>query len=252
MPLRLDSIWRHPVKSVGAERLDRAALEAGRALANDRLWAIAHGASEWSAEAPGWVPCGNFLRVTHAPALAAISASFDGETGTLSLEHPLREPIALRPADPADEPRLTDWLSPLTAGARPGPYRIAAAPGAAMTDVPDPFLSVLSMASLRALGQRAGVAPDPRRFRGNLWIEGAAPWEEEEWVGRTLTIGPARLRIVEPIGRCRAIDADPETGTRPVGVLDALRTARGHTEFGLYAEVIEGARIAEGDAVSLA
>ncbi|MBK0398147.1 MOSC domain-containing protein [Limibaculum sp. M0105] len=252
MSLGLASIWRHPVKSLGTEQLASVTLEAGRALPFDRAWAVAHGASAWDASAPAWVPCGNFLRVTHAPALAAVSARLDADAGTLTLTHPARDPITVAPADQVDEARLTEWLLPLTDGARPGPYRIATAPGAAMTDMAEPFVSILSMASLRALGQHAGVAPDPRRFRGNFWIDGADAWDEEDWVGRTLAIGPVRLRIVEPIGRCRAIDADPVTGRRGAPVFETLRETRGHTRFGLYAEVVAGGEIAQNAEVTLA
>lgn len=251
MSLGLASIWRHPVKSVGAERLAAVTLEAGRALPFDRVWAVAHGASAWDATAPAWVPCGNFLRVTHAPALAAVTAATAPATGEITFSHPGRESVTLAPGTAQGAARLVEWLGPLTGGARPGPYRLAAAPGAAMTDMAEPFVSILSMASLRALCARAGVSPDPRRFRGNLWLDGGVPWEEEDWTGRTLVIGAARLRVAERIGRCRAIDADPATGQRSTALLDILRETRGHTCFGLYAEVVAGGEIAEAAAVTL-
>ncbi|MCL5778933.1 MOSC domain-containing protein [Limibaculum sp. FT325] len=252
MTPHLARIWRHPVKSIGCEALPRVTLAAGRPMPHDRLWAVAHGGSSWRAEAPGWEGCNNFLRVTHAPRLAAVSARYDPATGSLTLAHPARESLTVDPATPDGAARLCDWVSPMAEGARPGPYRLAHAPDAAMTDMAEPFISVLSLASLRALSERLGIAPDPRRFRGNLWLDGVVPWEEEDWVGRTLRIGGALLRVVEPIGRCRATEANPETGHRDAAILDTLRAARGHTRFGLYAEVLEGGEIAEGAAVEIA
>ncbi|MEL7173659.1 MAG: MOSC domain-containing protein, partial [Pseudomonadota bacterium] len=102
----------------------------------------------------------------------------------------------------------------------------------------------------RALGEHLGHPMQVRRFRGNLWLEGLAPWEEEAWVGREIAIGDVRFRVDEPIGRCRATEASPVSGGYDAPTVAGLRKARGHTEFGVYATVIEGGVLAEGAAVS--
>ena len=129
--------------------------------------------------------------------------------------------------------------------------QVTAAPGRAMTDQPAQWLSVLSDASLEDLSARMGRRLDRRRFRGNLWIEGAEPWAEFGWAGRELQLGTARLRVTEPIGRCSATMADPETGRRDADTLAALRKAFGHEDFGVFVEVLEGGEIAPGDALEV-
>ena len=245
----LAEIWRHPVKSLGWERLAAAALAPGACLPGDRVWAVAHGASAFDPAAPGWVACKNFIRVTHAPKLAQVAAALSPE-GRLRLTHPDAALLDIDPETAEGAEALVAWAAPLAEGARPGPYALARA-SQAMTDADAPFIAVLSLSSLRALSQRAGCAPDPRRFRGNLWLDGVAPWEESEWPGRTLRIGAARLRVVEPIWRCRATEANPETGLYDAPMLDALRAATGDTAFGVYAEVVAGGDVAEGDAAAL-
>ena len=71
------------------------------------------------------------------------------------------------------------------------------------------------------------------------------------WVGRTLRIGGATLKVRERITRCKATTVDPETGVSDVDTLGALETGWNHQDFGVYAEVIEGGRIAIGDGVRL-
>jgi hypothetical protein len=44
--------------------------------------------------------------------------------------------------------------------------------------------------------------------------------------------------------------ANPETGRRDADTLGALEEGWGHTDFGIYAEVIEGALIRTGDPVA--
>jgi GTP-binding protein len=52
---------------------------------------------------------------------------------------------------------------------------------------------------------------------------------------------------VEPIGRCRATEANPDTGRRDANTLAALEDGWGHTRFGVYAMVRKGGRVAVGD-----
>ena len=244
----LAQIWRHPVKSLGAERLAAVTLGPGACLPGDRVWAVSHGTSVFDPAAPAWVPCRNFLRVTHAPRLAQITARLDGTR--LHLHHPDAAPLSALPDRPEDAEAIAAWAGALADGVAPGPYRLSRAPQA-MTDADRPWVSVLSLASLRALGADAGADLDPRRFRGNLWLDGLAPWEEGEWPGRTLVIGGAHLRVIEPIWRCRATEANPESGRYDAPVMDSLRRMTGDTAFGVYAEVIAGATIAESDAAAL-
>jgi uncharacterized protein YcbX len=121
-----------------------------------------------------------------------------------------------------------------------------------MSDAPFASVAVLNMASLRALGQKLGMDLDPRRFRGNLWLEGLAPWEEFDLVGKRLRIGEAELDVIEPITRCRATEANPDTGRRDADTLAALEDGWGHTQFGTYAMVRKAGRVAVGDAVTRA
>ena len=122
-------------------------------------------------------------------------------------------------------------------------------PGQALTDQDQPLVSINSVASLDELSARMGVALSPHRFRGNIWIEGWAPMAEMGLVGQELVIGEARLRIEARIVRCRATGANPETGAQDADTMGALEAAHGHSDFGVFARVIRGGRIALGDEV---
>ena len=75
------------------------------------------------------------------------------------------------------------------------------------------------------------------RFRGNVWLDGLAPFAEFDLVGRDLRLGTARLRVRERITRCKATTVDPATGISDADTLGALRAGWGHQDFGVYAEV---------------
>lgn len=287
MTLTLDQIWRHPVKGIGAERLRAVDLTPGLPIPLDRAWAVLESGGDTS---DGWRSCRNFLRGAKGPSLMAVSCAVDGPKGAevLHFSHPDRPDISVMPG--ADMRPFFDWLAPIYPQTRPQAAALVKSPPEGMTDAPFASVSILNLASLRALSQKLGHPLDVRRFRGNLWIEGLAPWEEFDLVGKTLTIGGADLKhpgsgseavaqvkkpgsgseavaqleipgsgseavahleIIEPITRCRATEANPDTGKRDANTLRALEDGWGHQDFGVYAMVRQGGAIKAGDTITV-
>lgn len=249
MTARLAAIVRHPIKAVGREELAGAALAPGRRLPFDRIWAVAHAAARI---APGqWAAKMNFLRGVAAPGLMAVTARLDAAARRVTLCHPEAGTITLAPDEAADAARLVGWLAPLWPEGRPAPAGVVRAGADAFTDVPSPWLSVLGTASNRALGERLGRELSIHRWRGNLWLDGLAPWEEFDLVRRRFRIGAAVLEGRQRITRCEATAADPATGRRDLDTLGALKAGYGHADFGIYAEVVEGGEVRPGDPVTI-
>lgn len=251
MTARLAHIVRHPVKSLGYEELSEVALVPGAALPFDRHWAVAHAGAKFGATPDAWAPKMNFVRGWASPDLMAVTCGFDPDSGTLALAHPRRDPVSLRPGTPDGDAALIAWLRPLWPETRPDPTGVVHVPGQAMTDWPDPFVAILNHASNRALGQRLGRDLSIHRWRGNLWLDGLAPWEEFDLIGREIAIGDTRLRIEQRITRCRATCANPETGRLDADTLGALEEGYGHQDFGVYATVTQAGTIRPGDGVTL-
>jgi uncharacterized protein YcbX len=248
MPGRIAHLVRHPVKSAGYEHVEAAALVPGAAFPFDRVWAVAHAAARLT-DPPGWAEKLQFLRGWGSADLMAVRCTSAPELDEITLSHPRRPTTTFRPDDPADAARLIDWLRPLWPANRPEPARVIRVPGQAMTDQDQPLISINSLTSLADLSARMGQALSIHRFRGNIWVEGLAPWAELELIGRDITIGDATLRVEEPIGRCRATGADPETGMQDADTMGALEAGYGHTDFGIFARVIRGGTIRAGDEV---
>lgn len=249
MTARLAQIWRHPIKAHGRERLAGVTLAPGTTLPGDRHWAVAHDAARL--EEGRWNPCANFSRAARTGALQAIEAVLDDAQGRVTLRHPDLADITFAPDDPAGAARFIAWARPLCDPARALPVRVVRAEGRGMTDTPFPSISLAGLASHRAVEGRFGRPLSVLRWRANLLLEGLAPWQEFDLVGRRLRIGRAVLAVRERIGRCRATHADPATGRPELDMLALLETAFEHTDFGVYAEVVEGGPIAEGDRVEV-
>lgn len=241
---RLAQIHRHPIKGHGREMLASVRLLAGEALPYDRHWAVAHEAAKL---VPGWNRCTNFARGAKAPQLMAITAALNEETRQVVLNHPERGKLAFQPDDPADLPGFLDWVRPLNPENRAQPVAIVST-GVALTDSDFPSVSILNLASLADLSAKMGMDLSVDRWRGNLWLDGAAPWAEFDWIGRDIAIGGAVLHVQERITRCSATTVDPLTGRVAGDTLTALETSFGHQDFGIYAKVLQGGVITANDA----
>lgn len=247
MTIRVAQIWRHPIKAHGREPLDHVTLTAGRTLPWDRRWAVAHEVSK--ADGSKWVPCANFSRGAKAPGLMAVSARSDIAANTVTLSHPDLPDFCFEPDD--DVAGFLDWVRPLMPPDRAASARLVRVPGRGMTDTDFPSISLNSLASHRALEGRLGRGLSPLRWRGNILFDGGAPWEEFDWIGRTVRIGGAELEVRERIGRCLATAANPETGQRDTDTLGLLEEGWNHTDFGVYAVVTKSGQIAIDDTIEV-
>jgi uncharacterized protein YcbX len=241
-------LWRYPIKSHGAERIAQATLTPGQTLPGDRLWAVLHEAAKVP-DAGAWASCNNFTRVAKTPALAAVGATLSACQTRVVLTHPDRPTLDLAPD--TDEAAFLDWVRPLMDAERAQPVRLVRAESRGMTDTPEPTISLNNLSSHRAVSQKLGRSLDPRRWRGNIWLDGLGPWEEFEWVGRKIQIGTSELEVIDRITRCLATAANPETGTRDADTLGTLQAGWDHQDFGVYAVVTKAGTLKDGDTLHL-
>jgi uncharacterized protein YcbX len=99
------------------------------------------------------------------------------------------------------------------------------------------------------MGREFGAVIDPLRFRGNLYVEGLPAWAEFEWVGEEIAAGQVCFRVIKRIQRCAATNVDPETGLRDMTIPVSLLRAYGHSDCGIYLEVVAGGTLASGDEI---
>lgn len=249
--MRIETIYRYPVKGLTAEALEDVLLTPGETLPQDRRFALAQGDAPFDPAAPAWLPKRNFGCLMVNAKLALAHSAFDARSGDLLLRIPGQDPIL---ASTRTEDGRTAVAAALTAylgeEAR-GTPRFVEAPGHSFSDVAKKVVSIIGLSSLHALERAAGTTLDPLRFRANVYVSGGSPWAEFDWLGREILLGQARLRVVKRIVRCPATEVNPATGDRDAEPPRWLRQHFGHADLGVYAEVIEGGRISRGDALEV-
>lgn len=112
-------------------------------------------------------------------------------------------------------------------------------------------LSILNLASLRALSESVGKKIEIDRFRGNVIVDTNEPWSELNWTGKALQFKQCKVVIQKPIGRCHNINVHAETGDDSIRVLETLKASTGKTFFGVMAnfEVQESLTVGESFSV---
>lgn len=245
----LAALWRHPIKSHGREALERVSLTEGKAMPWDRHWAVTHAQSKFDPSNPAWVSCRNFTIGTLNPALAGLWATLDDASGQITLRHPDLGTLTFAPDDAADAARFVGWINQLDL--RTPATGIVSLPGRGFTDDSQPTVTIMNTASHAAVEAFHGGPLERERWRGNIWLDGLAPWQEFDWIDGDIQIGEAVIRPHKRTERCAHTTANPQTGVRDADTLAALRNGFGHQDFGIAGVVVGSGRIALGDTVKV-
>ena len=252
MSIRIAALHRYPVKGLSPERVERAALARGDYFPGDRLFAVENGPSGFNAERPEHQPKIKFLMLMRHESLARLKTRYLDATSTLVICDGDREVARGDLATPAGRLAIEAFFRRFMPAELRGPPKVLSAPkGFRFTDSRRGFVSLINLGSVAALGEVMGTTIDPLRFRGNLHLEGLPAWAEFDLVGEILTTAAGvRLKVTKRIERCAATNVDP-SGVRDLAIPKALMAAYGHFDCGIYAEILDGGTVAEGDGLTL-
>ncbi len=251
MMIRIERMYTSPVKALALTEVPRALLDKP-GIAGDRAFFIVDSD-------------GQLFTQRECGPLVQIKASYDPAADTLELRFPDGTSLS-------GVPELGGVVSTRFFGERPveghvvggewndalseftkQPLRLVKAEraGASFDGFP---LSLCSMASLDALAAAAGQeAVDGRRFRQNIYVSGATPHQEDDWLGREVRVGKALLRVKMQDSRCVVTTQSPETGEPDMNTLKIIASYRTdqpkEVNFGVYCTVAEPGEAAVGDEV---
>lgn len=221
--MRVDQLWRYPVKSVGGEPLTAATVGL-TGIEGDRGVAVLDERAEvtWAGAVPALM---RVRAVTAGPGVAELILP-DGRR--------------FRSDAPDADRRFSAAVDAQVRLVAHRPDRPAAA------------LHVLTTTSLDSLGRALpDSAIDATRFRPNLVLDAStdapgARYPELGWIGRRMAIGEVRLRFTEGCDRCVMITKETPTVPHDRGVLRWVARELGNA-FGVYAAVEAPGRIGVGD-----
>ena len=251
----VDSVWRYPVKSMRGEELEEIFV-GFPGVYGDRLYGFR------SSEAPEGFPYftgrdrremiryrPHFRHPERAARPANLeqaqqknAAPLSASQNELAIEIETPDGQLLAIDDPLLTERLSDGQNHALSLLRSERALVDARP-----------VSVFSVQTAKQLGNEAGMDVDKRRFRANLYLNlpNVAPFGEEEFIGRSLRIGPTVVvSILGRDSRCMMVTLDPDTAEKSPALLKAIAQNHGGNA-GLYAAVLLEGMARKGDTVEL-
>ena len=94
-----------------------------------------------------------------------------------------------------------------------------------------------------------GQSVDPARFRGNILFSGFPPFSELDLVGQRIALGEIEMKVVLRTKRCPATQVNLQSGKRDLDIPKLLQEHFGHSNMGIYAEVLSSGTLKLGDEV---
>lgn len=252
----LDSLYVYPVKGLSPQRLDRVEVRPGSGFPGDRQWALARRDGRYRPGAAEAFSKHEFHMLAKDERLAGLSTVLAGDGRTLAVR--VRGHVVLK-ADLETEvgrQATEDFFARVLGCDEPDrPVLARGNDGRRFTDVSvrsDAMMnavSVINLASVRALEEEFGAPVDPLRFRANVYVDLGDPFAERALLDSTLAIGPCRFRVVLATTRCAATEVHPGTARRDLPVPRLLVEHYGDDHMGVYTETITGGVLEPGQPV---
>lgn len=270
-------LYRHAVKGLSADSLQQVTLTVGDAFPDDRRFAllIKPGKVEFSPIEPVWLHKENFLCAFTAPELMASweakyqikddESMTESETKTkrlLTLQHRQSQQIVLDDIDLATntgKEQLASFFSQLSnqelvcvaAESKDHSHQFGNTSSGIKSNGNSRTIHIINSETVKEISKTFGCHINPTRFRPNIVMEGLAPWEEFNWVGKKVKCGSTTLEVIKQTVRCKGVSMDP---IDPDNVLDIPgMLSKFYPQYGpylgVYAQVVESGTIQIGDLV---
>jgi uncharacterized protein len=252
---KVDSLWRYPVKSMRGEELEELFAGYG-GVYGDRLFAFR------SSGAPAGFPyftgrdqrrmiryrprfrhpekAARPINLTEAEQNGAAPLPASPQELMIDVETPEGNLFAI------DDPRLAESVR----DGRDHELTLLRS-DRAITDCRP--ISLFSIQTVQRIGKEIGSQIDKCRFRANIYLDlpGSQPFDEDEFVGRSLRLGAkVVVSIVARDSRCMMVTLDPDTSERAPVVLKTIAQAH-DGKAGVYGAVLSEGMVRKGDAVEL-
>ncbi|UUX57578.1 2Fe-2S iron-sulfur cluster-binding protein [Glutamicibacter halophytocola] len=247
--MRIDQMFRFPIKGLPGEPITSAPVEVGRGILGDRSVAFSNGTVE---VADGeWNSCLSFTILKNNKSLQKWSVKSEPPFITVSAPREADGDALTFDSSHVDGRReLREYLSVHLP--TQGPYRrdVISTPNG-MFDSQLSGISIINPNTVRQLSKAGGIDLDPRRYRGNILVEGLPAFAEFGLIGKVLRIGDARIAIIKSIERCSATSVNPETTEVDTNGPRLLATHFGHLHCGIYGTVLTSGPLDVGSGIEV-
>lgn len=228
--LHVVDLYRYPIKGFTPETCESlTVLDEGR-IAGDRVLGIRFANSYATHNA--WSNKHEFVALVNTPGMACLKLQFDHQKlrvriileDSVLIDAGLNDSGRKQIAEAIQSYVLGLGINPLESQPDRIPLRVVG--DGVSSHFQDHETGLITLHSRESLADVAVAVGEPKlsehRFRSNIVIAGLNAWEEQNWVGRKIQIGPVEFEGIMSKTRCLATHANPETGQRDLPILKTL------------------------------
>ena len=261
MSANISSINYCPVKSVSFQSIDRCKIKKNTGIVGDRIFAFAKDLDfdqvKLFEKSPNerkgkW---NKVLTLKNSPVLNKYNFLFKENKLTLTFKD--REILTINVSELSEHQLLSNKIIELENSLKE--------PIVLMKNKELPFfdtsisnkvdfinsVSLLNIQSINDFQKKIDKEVEISRFRGNICIDGIKPWEEQEWVGKTIKINNVSFKVAKKIPRCVAINLKPQTDDNSLNLLQALKKTYNHFDMGIYLTALDDGKVEVGNQIKI-
>lgn len=247
--MKIAQLFRFPIKGLPGEAIDAGAVSVGGGIRGDRSIAFTNGTVE--VLDGQWGSCHSFTILKNNKSLQKWSVESNPPFITVAAPDQVNaSSLTFDSSTPDGVAELGAYLSAHlpTQGAI---ERRAVSMPKGMFDSQRSGISIINPRTVERLSVAGQIEMDPRRYRGNILVEGLPAFAEFGLIGKVIRIGEARIAITKSIERCSATSVNPETTEVDINGPRLLATHFGHLHCGIYGTVLEPGTLEVGDEIKI-
>ena len=257
MSILISSIHYSPIKPLSFESIESCKVKKNLGILNDRIFAFSRIVNvkdnELIEKNPNKRNLNNFLTLKNSPSLNKYNFTYKGNKLAITLDG--KELISVRADDIKQKSLLIKKLVELESA--------LIKPISLLKNNMFPFydtshsdkvfnsISLINLKSIEDLEKRINKKIEFQRFRGNFYIEGVEPWEERNWIGKTININHTTFKVEKNIPRCVAINLKPGTDDNGLNLLQSLKKNYNHFDMGIYLRSLNDGEVKVGNTIEI-
>ena len=253
----ISSIHFSPIKSLSFTNIESCEVKKNLGILNDRKFAFARVVDAEKAllieKNPNERKLNNFLSLKNSPFLNKYNFTYKDNKLALILDG--EEQISITADDLDQRSKLINKLIDLESSLMKPMFLLQnnEFPFYDTSNSNKVFnsISLINLNSIEDFEKRINQKVEFQRFRGNFYVDGIDPWEERNWIGKTIKIDSVLFKVERNIPRCVAINLKPKTDKSDLNLLQSLKEAYNHFDMGIYLRSLNDGKIKVGNTIKL-
>ena len=241
----LKEIWRYPIKGFNGEKLNSVFLKKNNIIPGDREFALKRNRDKNIKNKDNqWKPKRNFIQLLNYPEISKFHIVIDKNLDSLSISFDDKKKINF---NIYDNNKISEFFHKRLIKSLKTSLSFIKLKENGFTDNFNPYVSICGDASIGEVSKRSKLRLENERFRINFILKTDKPFEEFSWVGKIITLGESKIKIIEKVGRCSAINIQPKTSHNKKDLIQIMLNQLGHKNLGVFGVVLNDGIINKGD-----